>query len=1312
MSHIIHVVIVSWDGYHRQAHQIAREIEPAADRLSVIYSNQAETPETGPGNWVQVPQSWFFGKKFRKSLDFLAPGETMLQIQADATSTDWAGLATACRHSLMDHPGIGIWSPDVHWTPWPSDIVGLGHLDGTRLLQVQQTDGIVWALTPEITDELRTLNYDRNNLGWGIDWAAICIAQDKQRIAVRDESQSVEHPESRGYNGGEASQHMKNFISQFPADRQTVFLLLHSKFQKRKSNLTNFPNPGLAQNPALETTMMNEYLMSITQKFRTDDTRVSSIIVRGGEVFVKAIGENVQARLALKSGNREVPFSQMERAPALSGIPKPFPLMVIGSDKAYQQLDNLGEWQIEAWNTLRVIPDFQALNASLPLGGSLEVPAGADTLELRADLACHRAQGSLIAVLSDMNNHILNEIPVPFNAEYLGGDSPDTYQPVRLRLPAAAQPRLLSLRINSLKAPSATETDPAVFFVARPRLIIGQADPNLQPIILDLGDSTIGEWYQAKTPSGVYCARDGLILTTGKVQTSLLAPDLPGIRLLEDWGHVLSFNLERALQAVAWINNKPAFPIQMDPGHNVLRLPVEALTGLPGLLELRDATGTQVFWKNWILPRRQVTPVPSLQAEARGPYSNDLFPQSPSRFASLRKQLEVGRNPEEIIQISGTISTLEAGYDNLKLKPLVFEPVENPDVSVVIPAHNKVAVTYACMAALLLAHNNASFEVILVDDASTDQTATFEDIVSGITVIHNEEAQRFIRACNAGVEKARGKYLVLLNNDTEPTSGWLDELIAGFDRFPNVGLTGSKLLYPDGSLQDAGGIIWGSGDPWNYGNGQNPWDPRFSYARQADYLSGAAMMTTKAIWDEVGGLSSYLEPMYFEDTDFAFKVRDAGYTTWFIPASVVYHYEGMTSGTSTSSGFKRFQEVNRPKFKRRWVKDYRNFSKKGTAPDLEKDRGIVGRVLFIDYTTPTSDQSAGSYAALEEIKLVQSLGYKVTFLPENLAYLGKYTHELEKMGVEMIISPFYQTIDEFLNARGEEFDAFYITRYHVANAVVPKIRAVNPEAQIIMNNADLHYLRMLRKAVAEQDEGQMDGMRTVREHETAAMRSVDLVLSYNDKEHAVIEAQSEGSVQVMTCPWVLDAPAKVPPRKGRKGLSFLGGFQHHPNVEGVEWFAQSVMERLANERPDLNLSIYGSRMGADVKALKADNIDPVGFVEELAYAYDRHLVFVAPLRSGAGIKGKVLSALAHGIPCVLSPMAAEGIGLRNGLDAIVVDTPAEWIDAIIRVHDDAELWKQLSQSGHTLAKTQFSFESGREKMRAAFEKIGLFAHSD
>jgi glycosyltransferase involved in cell wall biosynthesis len=510
-------------------------------------------------------------------------------------------------------------------------------------------------------------------------------------------------------------------------------------------------------------------------------------------------------------------------------------------------------------------------------------------------------------------------------------------------------------------------------------------------------------------------------------------------------------------------------------------------------------------------------------------------------------------------------------------------------------------------------------------------------------------------------------------------------------------------------LQEAGGIVWGSGNPWNYGKGENASDPRFCYARQADYLSGAALMMPRRVWEEVGGLSAEFEPMYFEDTDLAFKVREAGYSTWYIPSAQVYHFEGGTSGTDVGSGFKRFQEVNRPKFKRRWAAAFANHAPEGRDPDLEKDRGICGRVLFIDHAPPRADKDAGSYAALQEMRLVQSLGFKVTFVSTNMAHLGRYTERLQRDGIEAIHAPFYMNVSEYLDRHAPDFDAFYITRYYVAQAVLRQIRSLAPDARIIFNNADLHFLRELRGARSAGDAAQLEKARQTRREEMEMIEAADLVLSYTEVEHAVIQASTDGAAQVLRCPWVVETVAEVPPLECRQGLSFLGSFRHFPNTEGISWFARTVMPRLAIEAHEIELSIYGSAMGEKIRGLAASNVHPLGFVEHTEDAFDRHRIFVAPLLSGAGIKGKVLAALAHGVPCVLSPIAAEGIGLRNGHDCLIVERTQEWVEAIRLLHVDDSLWHSLSGNALAYLRENYSFEVGRVQMRRALEAVDLYA---
>ena len=975
-------------------------------------------------------------------------------------------------------------------------------------------------------------------------------------------------------------------------------------------------------------------------------------------------------------------------------------------------VNHLPDWCLNGSQTIQLmIHQFDA-QCRITFEDQLSVAAVRKGMRFETQLAIHRSLADLIITFSDPVNDQKELHRIAFDPAFKGGLRTSGYLSVSIELPDHFEHCDVTLAVEYHQhIPDDTGTEPFVF-IAGTQITSGTAktggQTNTVPRHIAGEISTNGDaWISAPLPTALTPGQAISVKMGGK-SFPVTPMKTTTFFVRENFGHTLICQSEEELDLNLRIDGHYVSTLQIGVNDTVIRLPDQVLDGHVHLVSITDSSGSVTLFESQQLVPAIVTPAAVMQHESVAPFPAMIFAQTALRYDGLKKLIGSPGSDCDFAQVAHALKTVEGGHENVKLVPLAFPQVDKPDVSIIIPAHNKVEVTYLALCSLLIAPNRASFEVIVVDDASTDETAELENIVTGINVIHHETPQRFIRACNAGAQQARGRYVALLNNDVEVTAGWLDALIDAFDRFDNVGLAGSKLLYPDGSLQDAGGIIWGSGNPWNYGNAQNPHDPRFSYARQADYLSGAALMLPKKLWDKIGGLSSYLEPMYFEDTDLAFKVREAGHSTWFIPSSQVYHFEGMTSGTDVSTGFKKYQEVNRPKFKRRWSGDFGRFGNEGTNPDLEKDRGITGRVLFIDYAPPRPDKDAGSYAALQEMQLVQSLGYKVTFMSTNMAHLGSYTEDLQRQGIEVIYAPFYMNADEYLTKHAQEFDAFYLTRYYVAQTVLPTIRAHAPDGRILFNNADLHFLRELRTAQREGNLDKLESARRVRTEELDVINAVDVVLSYTEVEHSVIEAYTDGQAKIVKCPWVVDRPKHVPGLAKRRGLSFLGSFRHHPNTEGIKWFAKDVMPLLDQQGAAPKLTIYGSGMSDDIRALATDLIIPHGFIENASDAFHSHRIFVAPLLSGAGIKGKVISALAHGIPTVLTPVAAEGIGLRSELDCIIAQTPEEWRKAIAALSADDALWQRLSTNGREYVADAFSFDRGRTQMRNAFEAADLF----
>ena len=278
----------------------------------------------------------------------------------------------------------------------------------------------------------------------------------------------------------------------------------------------------------------------------------------------------------------------------------------------------------------------------------------------------------------------------------------------------------------------------------------------------------------------------------------------------------------------------------------------------------------------------------------------------------------------------------------------------------------------------------------------------------------------------------------------------------------------------------------------------------------------------------------------------------------------------------------------------------------------------------------------------------------------------------------------------------------------MAQRYIDVIRRAAPQAKIVFCNADLHFLREVRAAIAARNPELMEKAVATREAELDVVRRVDVTLSYTDTEAAVIASHLLDSATVMKCPWVVEPSPHTPPFAGRSGVAFLGSFNHPPNEEAVLYFVNQVMPELRAALPGVKFHIYGSSMPDRVRALACDDVIAEGFAADLADVFDTCRVFVAPLLSGAGIKGKVLGALAAGVPCVVSPLAAEGVGVSAGSEAVVAESVAAWVRAIVGLHEDERRWSEMSARARAFIDNNYSPAVGLARMRAALAAAGIY----
>lgn len=630
--------------------------------------------------------------------------------------------------------------------------------------------------------------------------------------------------------------------------------------------------------------------------------------------------------------------------------------------------------------------------------------------------------------------------------------------------------------------------------------------------------------------------------------------------------------------------------------------------------------------------------------------------------------------------------------------PFAVPGSDTPRVSIVIPVHNKFAYTAACLRSLGEHASTTAFEVIVVDDLSSDHTAQRLQEIDGIRVIRNAENLGFVGSCNAGAAIARGEFVLFLNNDTVVTADWLEALLRCFAEEPDAGLVGSRLVYPDGRLQEAGGIVFNDGSGWNYGRFDDPEDARYAYRREVDYCSGAAILLRRSLFAQLGQFDQRYAPAYYEDTDLAFAVRATGLRVFYEPRSRVIHFEGITAGTDTGSGMKRYQVINREKFLDKWHDVLARQPAPGTPIQIAATHRAQRRVLIIDATTPTPDQDSGSLRMVNLMRVLRRNACHVVFMASNRAWVERYTGELQELGIEVLYHPHTPEPVKLFRERGAEFDAIVLSRHYVASEFLGLARLYAPQAKLVFDTVDLHYLREQRAAELENKPELARMATTTRAQELKIMRESDVTLVVSPVEQEILARDAPG-VHVDVLSNVHEIHGCRQPFATRKDIVFVGGFQHPPNIDAVLWFVKEVFPRVRESLPGVHFHIIGSKVTEAVRELASEHVIVHGFVDDIAPYMDGCRLSLAPLRYGAGVKGKVNMAMSYGLPVVATTMAVEGMHVCFGEDVLVADDATGFADAVVALYDDEARWNQLSANGLANVRKHFSFEAAEVAIR-------------
>lgn len=629
----------------------------------------------------------------------------------------------------------------------------------------------------------------------------------------------------------------------------------------------------------------------------------------------------------------------------------------------------------------------------------------------------------------------------------------------------------------------------------------------------------------------------------------------------------------------------------------------------------------------------------------------------------------------------------------------LFAQVASPTASIIIPVHGKWELTIACLESLAADPTRYPFEVIVVDDCSPDDTATNLGCVRGLRTLRTSTQSGFVAACNLGAASARGEVLIFLNNDTLVQAGWMDALVDVLSSDSTVGAVGSLLLGEDGLVQESGGVVWADGTGRNFGRGLEPSRIEVRARRDVDYCSAASLAVRSSIFHEVGGFDPRFTPAYYEDTDLCFAVRAAGHRVVVEPESVVIHLEGASNGLDGQGGLKRFQTVNRHVFVRKWRDVLASHGRHGGPADLwlARNRRPGGMMLIIDAHVPTPDRDSGSRRMAAIIDELLAMEMSVHFLTAERKALQPYTRDLERKGVTVLVAPEEQW--RFIKEAGPHLSAVMMCRPNVAWTYLDQVFRSAPNAVMIYDTVDLHSLRLQREADLSKDQDLDRIAHLMWTKESAAMHATDVTFVVSEFERALLaDLDPETDVRVLSN--IHARLVATPSPHGRRSIVFVGGYRHPPNVDAAVWAASKIMPLVRQQVPDAVLRLVGSDVTDEVTSLAGPGVVVDGWVNDLEPVYRTARVAIAPLRFGAGVKGKVAEAIEHGVPLVGTTLAAEGMNLVSGVDFIAADDDVAFADAVVRLLRDDDLWCSIAGRGQASLE-QFS----ASKARAVLEDV-------
>ncbi|MBV9538564.1 MAG: glycosyltransferase [Acidisphaera sp.] len=611
--------------------------------------------------------------------------------------------------------------------------------------------------------------------------------------------------------------------------------------------------------------------------------------------------------------------------------------------------------------------------------------------------------------------------------------------------------------------------------------------------------------------------------------------------------------------------------------------------------------------------------------------------------------------------------------------PIVLAVPVHPVATVLIGGDAVPSAIYRCIAALHAAGTDAVADVVVVDDGGHGgEAALLPTVVRNLRYYRVPHGRALLAGYGEAIRDARGAVVVCMSAHVRPEPGCIIALARTFDDEPEAVVVGAQIARVDGTAEYVGDAL--SPDLRRHFEGRDePADrPEWGYMRSVETVDSRLF----AIRSGVGWAENY-RTLDAAAIELCLAARARGGAVLYQPAA-----RAVLSTDAAAQDAADVEDLEA--LRMRW---------QVTLPGPRD----VGHALVVDTTLPTPDRDAGSVLVVAVMQILRRLGWRVTFCPADGSFdNAEAAAALERRGIGLARPPRYGSITAFLSAYGDQIGLLLACRHMHAAMLMERARELLPRARVVFMPIDLHYLREGREAALA---GRAAPPLT-REAELDLVRQADATLVHSDYEQKLLSEHTDPE-RVHLLRWVAHPVLDPAPFERRRGLCFVGGFQHAPNVDAVLWFVSEVMPLLREANPALTLHVIGADPPATVQDLASDNVVVHGWVEHLAEFLGATRLTVAPLRFGAGFKGKIATSMERGVPVVATALALEGTGLRDGDGVTLADTPQNMARAILQLHDEPGVWAGQSARALERCAALYAPEHARDAVSMLLSELNL-----